>query len=114
MSSQSFDAVLLRDRGNPHTITDDGRVRNLLKLKLTNRSEEGMSFEVTAIKPEGAQLNFREEELALAVGETKTFHLGIIAPRDQFVAGRSALQLKLENDNGEERVMYFQMIGPYD
>lgn len=114
LSSKSFDAVMLRERGNPHTIAEDGRVRNLLKLKLTNRSDEPMSFATSVLEPETAELSLREDLIELAPNETQTFHISVLAPKDAFNLGRADLKLKIENKKQISRTLNFKLIGPYN
>ncbi len=112
--SKSFDAVLLREPGNPHTIADDGRVLNLLKLKLTNRTDEPMSFAASVVEPDSAELSLREEAIELAPNETQTFHFGVLAGKDVFTNGLADLQVKIENRNQVSRILGFKLVGPYD
>lgn len=114
LSSKSFDAVLLREPGNPHTLTDSGQVRNLLKLKLTNRTDEKMTFTTKIEKPAGGEIEVREDSFVLEGNETKTFHVSVTAPRQVFQLGRAQLQVKIENQNKISRTIRFKMIGPYD
>ncbi len=114
LASKSFDAIVLREPGNPHTLTEDGQVRNLLKLKLTNRTDEVMSFAARVEEPASATIDFREDQLQLQPRETKTFHVSIIAPRDVFVLGRADLQLTCENGNEVSRTLSFKLVGPYN
>ncbi len=114
LASKSFDAVLLREPGNPHTLTDDGRVRNLIKLKLTNRSDQPMTFTAAVLEPEGAQLELREDAIELPARGTGTFHVSIIAPRNVFVVGRATSAIALKNQDGVSRTLPFQLIGPYE
>jgi polyferredoxin len=124
LSGKTFDAVVLREAGNPYTMTGDDRVRNLLKLKLTNRSEQPMSFAVEVLEPAGAEISFREESLQLpgrGVDEngnpnlaSRTFHASVVSPQEAFQLGRSRFRMKVKNEQGVERILNFQLIGPYD
>ena len=114
LSSKTFDAVLLREPGNPHTLTNDGLVRNILKLKITNRTDEEMSFASRVIQPELAKLKLRENEFVVAANESKTFHIEILAPRDVFDIGRAPAQLKVSNAQDVSRILKFKLIGPYN
>ena len=112
--SKSFDAVVLREHGSPHTITDDGQVRNLLRLKLTNRSDEPMEFSATVLAPVNGILTVQEPALQLEPGESRTFHVNIVAPKDVFELGRAMLKIKIENDQQVSRTIDFKLIGPYN
>ncbi len=114
LASKTFDAVLLREPGNPFTITDAGQVRNLLKLKLTNRSDETMRFTTSVLEPAVAQLELQEDSIELPPRETKTFHISALAPRDIFKLGRANLQIKVENKKEISRSINFTLLGPSD
>lgn len=114
LSSKTFDAVVLRESGNPHTLTDDGRIRNLLKLKLTNRSDAPMQFTAEVESPDDAVLGLREEKIELQPRETKTFHVSVSADRENFKLGRADLQIILENQDQISRTLRFKLIGPYN
>ena len=113
MAGKSFDAVLLREVGNPYTLTEDRQIRNLLKLKLTNRTDQAMPFSVTPLKPDGSEIEISENEIRLEPREVRTFHLELIVPRNAFQQGRASLQLKIENDKQISRTIPFKLIGPY-
>ncbi len=113
LSSKTFDAVLLREAGSPYTITEDDRVRNLLKLKLTNRSDEPMQFQANVEKPASTDLDMREEEFEVPARETRTFHLSVMAPRDVFEDSRVGLMINVRNQHDVSRTMRFSLIGPY-
>jgi len=112
--SKTFDAVLIREPGNPHTMTEDGLVRNVLKLKITNRTDDVMSFDVDVESPQGATIEQRESELSLKPRETRTFHIELIAPRDVFFLGRANSRVVVANQKEVSRTLKLKMIGPFD
>lgn len=114
VSSKTFDAVILREPGNPHTITDDGQVRNLLKLKLTNRSDNAMTLTASIRKPASARLELRESAIELGPHESSTFHVSVVAPRPEFELGRAAAEISITNQQGVARTIGLKLIGPYD
>ena len=110
---KNFDAVVLREPGNPHTLTEQGQVRNILKLKLTNRTDRPMTFHAKVLEPKSAILELRESEFIVEPQSSKTFHASIIADKHLFLVGRADLKLKIENDIEESRIIDFKLIGPY-
>jgi len=113
-ATKSFDAVLLREPGNPHTITNDGEVRNILKLKLTNRTDEPMTFEANVASPPNATLEVRESEIVVEPRVSQTFHVSVAAPRSEFELGRAKLEIIVKNQDDIERTLKSKMIGPYN
>ena len=112
--SKTFDAVVLREPGNPFSIADDDRVRNLLKLKLTTRTDEPMSFEASVVVPASAELSLREDAIALEPNQSQTFHISVLADKDEFTDGRADFQVKVENESEVSRTLDFKLIGPYN
>ncbi len=112
--SKTFDAVVLREPGNPYTRTDEGQIRNILKLKLTNRTDEAMEFTAVVQQPANAVLQFSEDEVKIAPRETKTFHINIVAPPESFELGRANLEILVQNQNQVSRTLKLKLIGPYN
>lgn len=110
---QSFNVEVLRDRGNPFTLTEDqAGVRNLLLLNLTNRTDEKSSYSLHVLSPEGMQLQVSEGSMTLAAGETRTFHISAVAPLSAFQEGRAELKFEVSNDNGVAKPNSWMLIGP--
>jgi cytochrome c oxidase accessory protein FixG len=114
LSTKSFDAIVIREPGNPHTTTEDGRVRNILKLKLTNRTDDVMSLEAAVDLPDSATIELRESVIELMPRETKTFHISLLAPKSAFVNGRADSEISVTNRAEVSRTLTLKMIGPYD
>jgi cytochrome c oxidase accessory protein FixG len=112
--TKSFNAIVVREIGIPHTMTDDGLVRNNMKLKLTNREDEPMKFEVAVISPANAQIELRESDFAVMPREDRTFHISILAPKDKFRTGRADSQITVTNDKEISRTVDLTLIGPYN
>ncbi len=108
-----FDAVLLRNVGNPHTMTDSGQIRNLMKIKLTNRTEESLTLELLPGGAEGIFIENQSRGLALRPRETRTFDVSFVAPYDAFSWGRADLIVTVKDQNGIERTLDSKLIGPY-
>ena len=114
LSSKTFDAVLLRETGNPFVLTESGDIRNLLKLKITNRTDRTMNFNIHCLSPKSAVVDVREDSLSLKPRGVRTLHLSVIAPRDEFNLGRSQVRLELANQMEESRIISLKLIGPYN
>lgn len=131
MGKKPFDAVPIREVGSPWTRVDastspaaddeeddeaDGeasrRIRNLMRIKLTNRGNVESGYRITVLQPEGVELVIRETGQRLQPGETSTWHLELLAGEDQFVNGRAECVLHLEADDGSWRDLRFKLLGP--
>ena len=114
LATKSFDAVVIREVGIPHTLTEEGLVRNNLKLKITNRTDDEMTFTIVLVSPEGAAVELRESESAIQPRQNRTFHISIVARRDCFNFGRADAQITIANQEGVSRTQSLTLIGPYD
>jgi cytochrome c oxidase accessory protein FixG len=108
---QSFDAVLLRNTGQPFTTTDDGRVRNVLRLKLTSRARTPMELEL-ALAESQADIAIEHEPISLEPGESKTFPLTVLAPFEGFDSGQRRLDFEVRADDGSSRGVDIKLLGP--
>ncbi|MEM9410314.1 MAG: cytochrome c oxidase accessory protein CcoG [Planctomycetota bacterium] len=114
LSSKTFDAILLREPGNPFVIAENGLVRNLLKVKITNRSTSDMEFDLNIKSPTGALVQLQEENYFVSAEDTRTFHINVLTNENEFVNGRSDLWVDLVNQVDESRELKFELIGPYN
>lgn len=113
MSTKSFEAIVLREPGNPYVLTEDREVRNLIRLKLTNRTDQPMSFAVNVVEPAGARLVIQETELQIPNRETSQFHASILSPQSIFYKGQSDAILEIVNQEGISRSVKLKLLGPF-
>lgn len=109
-----FDAVLLRSKGQPFTILDDGDIRNVFSVKLTNRADEPQTLrvELGPDAPEGTVLE--PLEVTLEPGEMDTVTVLTVAPAAEFLRhrGQVGLTLRIVDESGETRDIDGEMLGP--
>ena len=109
-----FDAVLLRNKGQPFTILEDGGVRNVFNVKLTNRADEAQTLrvELAPDAPKGTALE--PIEIELAPGQMETVTMLAIAPVMEFLhsGGQLEVTLRVTDEAGESRDIAGQMLGP--
>lgn len=110
----SFDAVLLRNAGHPFTTTPTEHVRNVVRLKLTNRGQQTQRYTVEIIAPASVQLDLVRATPSVAASATDTFALSVIAAPALYVASRGTLELtlKVTADNGDSRQVSCSILGP--
>jgi cytochrome c oxidase accessory protein FixG len=106
----SFDATLLRNLGSPFTVTSEGRVQNLFRIKIVNRADTAVEYSFST--GSNAELAAGSERLTLQPGETVTKPLMITAPRSVFRSGIHESELHISNSLGEEEVMSCRLLGP--
>jgi cytochrome c oxidase accessory protein FixG len=113
LSKQGFNVRLLREGGSPFSLMEDGlRVRNLMQMKLVNRTDKPLSFTLAVDSPASAELMCREQEIKVPANKTGVFHLEILAPRSEFRAGRLDFKLRIRSDAGNEHIETIELVGP--
>lgn len=110
----SFDARILRGGGHPFTRDTDGTIRNNMKLRLVNRSEQAQSYVVEAIEPTGAVVEVVDPDgLKLDVGKTSLVPLSVKFRQSVIgTNGRVEAKIKVTDEAGAERVLDFHLLGP--
>jgi len=113
-SKQSFDAVLLRNQGHPFTTDAQGQVRNVVRLKLTNRSDAVSRYTVQVQAPNSTEIDAGGREWLVAAGAVETFPLSVFSPASLFVGSRGKVELVLRvtADNGDVRDVSYSLLGP--
>lgn len=113
-TKSDFDAVLLRSKGQPFSVLEDGSIRNALKVKLTNRAEEEQTLrvELGPGAPEGTVIETLEA--TLAPGEMQTFTVLSVAPAIEFLKQRGQLEVTLQvtSTSGDRFDIHGKMLGP--
>lgn len=114
LASKTFDAVVLREKGKAYSLTEEDEVRNLLKLKMTNRADEPMQFLLNTDASEGVKLQLREPTFQLEPGQMETFHVSVTSPRKNFRGGNSKIEITVQNQNDVSRTLRVNLLGPYN
>lgn len=104
--------TVLRGLGRPFTITQANEVENVMRLKITNRSEKPMRFRVTVIDPPGVTAASTDAELSLAPGQMSLEPLRITAPPELFKAGILSATVRVTSDDGFTADYPCQLLGP--
>src|SRR5690606_21000804 len=108
----SFDAVLLRNPGQPFSLSDDGEVRNVLKLKVTNRTQEALPLTLELESLGAAELATQTDRIILAAGESETVPFTVRAPDDAFESGQLRAILHVRAADGSTRTLDCKLLGP--
>ncbi len=112
LNKNHFDAVILREPGKPFTQMENDLIRNVVRLKLTNRQDYPMSFAISATQPSGVILKVAEPDFVLEPRQSRVFHLQADASGEAFSKGRLEVQLLVENDRQQQNHVRLQMLGP--
>jgi cytochrome c oxidase accessory protein FixG len=109
----SFDARILRGKGNPYT--REGReVINPFSLRLVNRTSQNQDYTLSVISPEDAELEVLEESgLSLESGESVLVPFHIRFPSFvTFGDGNEPIVLEVSDSSENKRMLKFDLLGP--
>ncbi|MBX7169168.1 MAG: cytochrome c oxidase accessory protein CcoG [Pirellulales bacterium] len=109
---QSYDVTILRGLGNPFTVATDGQIQNLLRIKLVNRSTHEQTFRFSVVGRDDLKLNSDGQDIRLDVGHTLTQPVLVTIPPTAFKLAWIDVQLAVENQDGERRVLECRLLGP--
>ena len=108
---KSFDATLIRGRGLPFAVNQQGLVENTFTLKLVNRLDEQDNFAIS-IEPESLKLQIREST-TLPSKQTATIPVTVIAEKSEFQAGKIHATVKITSEDSQDtRSLSCQVFGP--
>jgi cytochrome c oxidase accessory protein FixG len=107
------DVSLLRSIGLPYMVTAEGRVQNGVKLKFVNRTDQPLSFTVTAEAPADLlTLDAGGHAVQIDPGQSVTQPLLITAHRQMFTRGQASVTLVVRSATGWERKLPCHLLGP--
>jgi cytochrome c oxidase accessory protein FixG len=101
---------VLRGIGAPFVEQGD-LVRDLVRIKVINRTEQPRDYALAVIDDAGATLVAPENPLALKGGEQRTESVFVLCPRRAFVAGTHPIHVRVST-KGFERTFSYQLLGP--
>jgi cytochrome c oxidase accessory protein FixG len=107
----TFDATALRNVGAPFTLTEDGRVRNIVRVKLVNRLGEPTTFTLASAS-KGVTLATEPEKHYAEAGESIVVPVEALASKESFLAGGRELKIDVANGRQGRRTLTWRMIGP--
>ncbi|MFO1064960.1 MAG: cytochrome c oxidase accessory protein CcoG [Pirellulales bacterium] len=114
ITKKDFDARLLRTLGNTFSAGESGLIDDPLWLSLTNRTAQDRTYRFSIVSPaSGAVRTIETGETRLSGGEHRNVPILISAAFADFKNGRSPIKLKIEDDQGEQRIIDYVLLGPY-
>lgn len=112
LGKQDFTATVFRGTGNQFSITEQGEVRNQLRLKLINRTDEAAVYDIKLVG-EQARLQTDYEQIEVEPGQMRTVDFSVIAPVENMKQGSLEIEIKIQSTNSKSQVIEsFRMLGP--
>lgn len=102
-SHTPFEANLLRLRGAPYQLVEDGQVvRNLFTLHVVNKGAEAATFTIEPVDAEGLDVTLAHESFELDSLGSREIAVYVNQPVDELTVGQR-ITLRITRESGEDR-----------
>ncbi len=105
------DVAVLRGIGAPFVEQGD-LVRNLLRIKIQNRTSSAQNYVLSLSDASGAVLVAPENPLPVGPLEQATESVFVLAPRSAFVGGMLAVSVHVTDQKSFDKTVPYQLFGP--
>jgi cytochrome c oxidase accessory protein FixG len=116
VTKSAADVTVLRGPGQPFLVNPQGEVINVIRVKITNRTDEPQKVAVTLDAPAGVRAVTSQPTVSLAAGESWTEPVEVIAPQALFAgAGSVPVKVRVTSADGSTMVSEerpFKLLGP--
>ena len=103
---------ILRQRGLPYTLLDDGSVVNVVTVKVQNRMPEDALFTFALSDVEGGQVELTDEAFVVRPMETVSRSMLLKAPATSFPGGDRDVTIRVIGEEGYEKSVKYRMVAP--
>jgi hypothetical protein len=111
------DVTLLRALGKPFDVLPDGRVQNMLRLKITNRAEVPQTYRFVASVPGVEVVGTDGDGLTLAPGQMYTEPVQLLAAPELFRGGKLDVVVRVTGTGPDGRATGVErncrLLGPH-
>ncbi|MCP4835293.1 MAG: 4Fe-4S binding protein [Phycisphaera sp.] len=104
------DVVPLRSQVAPFRILDDGRIENLIRLRIDNRGRDARSFSLVA--QDGDDLRFDLNPVPIEAGSSGVVVVRARSGNLEFERGRRTVRIRVEDGGEFDRICDFDLLGP--
>lgn len=112
LTRQPFDAVLVRGKGMPFMVDQQGLVENTWHVKLTNRTDRLMTFSFSVEGRDDIGVATTRQVVQAAPREMISEPVRLIAPKSAFDRGKIEATVRVTDDSGAVRVRRVRLLGP--
>ncbi len=112
LNRQPADITLLRSGPDAYQTVADGAIRNDLRVKVVNRSEEMRTFALGLRGVDDASLA-GDTRFTIEPGATRVANVQIFTPAAIFERGTASIDLHIADDHAFEQTMTYRIQGPW-
>jgi cytochrome c oxidase accessory protein FixG len=103
--------TLLRGLGAPFEVVGD-RVRNQLRVKIQNSSNDAATYHLSLVGSPQAELIAPENPLRVAAGEQGTTSVFVVLPVEAIENGSHVITIEVSTDQGFDAQLPYRILGP--
>jgi len=104
--------AVVRLPGTPYVVQEDGMVRNMLQLNITNTLGETQSVRAELVGPEGSELLVQGQPFEIPPGERVTANAFVLVPEDQIVSSATEIQIRVLSGDRLVNSQSAKFLGP--
>ena len=93
-----------RDRNQLSSVNNEGMIENSYIVKLTNKTQELHTYQVTLAPQDGLSLELRFNNLELKAGESFDMPMSIFGDPDVIEFGQTPVTLNVTSEDGQYQV----------
>lgn len=113
VTKSPFDVAIMRSLGRPFIVTDDGRIANEFRIKVTNRTDKTLVFQLSVADHPDFSLHAAHDLISLAPGQMWTEPVEVRAPAAAFALGPVDIKLRARGDDGVAVDQPARLLGPF-
>lgn len=112
LTKQEFTATLVRGPGNQFLVEAPSTIRNQLRVRLLNRTDEVRHYTIRAITPNVA-IDGEVTGIEVPPGKMRIVDFSVRVDHQYFVAGSIEAEFEIRDDKSEKKVVEkFHLLGP--
>ena len=106
------DVTVLRQLNAPYVVTEDGSVRNQLRVKVVNRADGPRTYRMSLEGVDDAQILAPQFPLTVKKGDHMTTPVFVTLPGLAFEGGHIQVHVRIQDDAGFQTEIPFLLLGP--
>jgi cytochrome c oxidase accessory protein FixG len=108
----SAEVTLLRSLGEPYVVEADGRVRNQIRIKITNRSTADRAYYIEVRRAGAGEIVIPVSPFPVARSATETTSLFVLLPPDAFDRGEREIDVRVHDGSTFDASFPYRLLGP--
>ncbi|MCE9602735.1 MAG: cytochrome c oxidase accessory protein CcoG [Gemmatimonadetes bacterium] len=112
LSRRDLDVTLLRGKGTPYVLQDDGTLLHQVRIKLVNRADHPREVKLALAGADDSRLVVPMNPYPLKPDEMATLSVFVVTPRHGFHLGRRAIAFELSDGKGWHERAEWELLGP--